>query len=219
MPDQDGTRSANPRVPSELFRSTESPAAVHLAAALGGLDRATRNFSRRLGEGRERTGPEAPADPPSSAAAFEARMQEAEREARAYLEGAKRRADSLVATMLSAVEREATEIRRSAEEGIRARWHQAEVDAERHVENAREVAERIVAERQRRIAVLSDGIANRAGTLTSGMDDAEQVRAQFDAFVRALSATADRIASAHGPAGPGDVRELRDRFRSSVLAA
>ena len=218
MPDQDSEGSADPRVPSELFRSTESHAAVHLAAALGGLDRATRNFSRRLGEGRHQAGAETTGQP-SSHAPFDERMEEAEMEARAYLEGAKRRADSLVASMLSAVEREATEIRRNAEEGIRARWDQAEIDAGRHVENARLVAERIVAERQRRIAALSDGIADRATALTSGMDDAEQVRAQFDAFVRALSVTADRIASAHGNDGAAGVHALRDHPRSSMLAA
>ncbi len=45
------------RIPGELFRLTapsrpSSAAAVDLAEALGGLDRATRNFTRRLGEGQ-----------------------------------------------------------------------------------------------------------------------------------------------------------------------
>ncbi len=62
-------------------------------------------------------------------------MREAETEAKSTSRP-QRRADSLVKTMVGAVEHEASEARREAEEGIRARWHQVEVDATRHVENA-----------------------------------------------------------------------------------
>ena len=56
MAEQDGDNFGDTRVPGELFRQTAprvtSPAAVDLAEALGGLDRATKNFTRRLGEGQ-----------------------------------------------------------------------------------------------------------------------------------------------------------------------
>ncbi|MCB0864750.1 MAG: hypothetical protein KDB58_03455 [Solirubrobacterales bacterium] len=292
MADQDGDDLRDARLPGELFRPTaparpSSAAAVDLAEALGGLDRATRNFTRRLGEGQREVerarlaGEEAireaaegaprpevapmdheaaeVADPapdpiaiteevevveflveaPASAEetapsglddpdyeletpqeAFDRRMREAETEAKEYLEAAKRRADSLVKTMVGAVEHEASEARREAEEGIRARWHQVEVDATRHVENARRVAGQMLAERQERITKLSDGITDRADALTAGMDDAERVRAQFESFIRALSETADRIAKEpNGGTEAGRVRELRENAQPSAMAA
>jgi hypothetical protein len=262
MPDQEGDRHRDPRVPGELFRSTESHAAADVAAALGSLDRATADFTRRLEQGsrdieRVRAAAERaiaeevasapsepeeqleladesgfPAAPPAprrrrtakspkgGEAAVERRMRAAEEEARAYLDGAKRRADSLVASMIGAVEQEAAEIRRSAEEGVRARWRQVEVDADRHVENARRVADRMVAERQRRIAALSEGITERAGALTAGMEDADRVRAQFDHFVRALSAAADQIArSASVAERDADPREHPAASQPSAMAA
>lgn len=223
-----------------------SPAAADLAAALGGLDRATRNFTQRLGEGQreverarlagERAIHEAAlaanAEPEPAAtvaavdsggnpeSAFDRRLREADLEARAYLESAKRRADSLVASMVGAVEHEAAQARRDAEEAIRARWKQVEVDATRHVENARRVAARMVSERQQRIAKLSDGISDRATALTAGMDDADRVRAQFDAFIRALAQTADQIArEPTGPPQAGRVSNLHGHSRPSAIAA
>jgi hypothetical protein len=169
-----------------------------LDATLDDLERATRNFSVRFGGARptRRDEPEAPT--------FEDRMRDAEREATAYLESAKRRADSVVKAMVEAVEREAVEMRREAEAGIRARRQAVEVDASRRLEEARRVAERLVAERQRRIASLSDGITGRAEALTAGLEDAERVRDQFDSFVRALSRAAGLVAAeAAGPPPPG----------------
>lgn len=239
--------------------SPQAPA-IGLAAALGGLDRATRNFTRRLGEAQDLAGAPAPApvsEPAPAAAptpisppafdsrwrsdrtparpvrepagrpaaeqAFEARLREAEREAREYLERAKQRADSLVAAMVSAVEQEAAGIRRDAEAGIRSRWQQVETDAARHLEEARRVGDGMVAERQQRLAALSDGITGKAEALSTGLDDADRVRRQFDAFVRALSVTADQIAA--DPRAPaesaffGELHALRRRPRPSALAA
>src|SRR5215213_9805122 len=132
----------DPRVPAELFRSTAGTPAPDLAEALSSLDRATRNFARRLGETHnpDIAAAEQEAEdpgPPSARETFEARMREAEREARVYLDHAKRRADSLVNTMVEAVERETAEMRREAEAGIRSRWQQVEFDAERHLGEAR----------------------------------------------------------------------------------
>lgn len=230
MAEQEGGEPHTPGDPLRPAPPTHgSPAAKELAEALGALDRATRTFTRRLGEGQlevERArlageqaiheagsvaGSEARvepiaaprpavadgADPP---AAFDRSMREAEAEAKAYLEAAKRRADSLVSSMVAAVEHEAAQARREAEVGIRARWQQVEVEADRHIENAHLIASRMVAERQTRIAGLADGISNRAEALTAGMDDAERVRAQFGAFVSALAATAERIAHERAPA-------------------
>jgi hypothetical protein len=214
MADHDGPTPRDPQIRGELLRPAAATPAMHLAEALSGLDRATRNFARTLGEQRDldvestRSGriadPAAlpPADgapaeePPQGSVAdgFDTRMRAAEREAREYLDRAKRRAESLVATMLDAVEQEAVEMRREAEAGIRARWREVESDADRHVAEAHRIAESMVAERQERIAALSDGITGRAQALTAGMDDADRVRAQFDAFVRTLSKTADQIA-------------------------
>lgn len=236
MADHEGPEPRDPRVPSELFRSTAGTPALDLAEALGGLDRATRNFARRLGEDRpgdelvesaaalppRETAPAHPATPePAAEDAFEQAMREAMREAREYLDQAKRRADSLVRTMVGAVEQEAAEMRRDAEASIRARRQQAEVDAERHLGEARRVAEGMVAERQARIAALSDGISGRAGALTAGMDDADRVREQFDAFVRALSRTADRIAGRPNEIGsvPPTTALRDDQDRPSAIAA
>lgn len=253
MPNHDGAADAqDPRMP-ERARGPATPLpSLDLAAALGGLDRATRNFNRRLGEtlgpaaGGVPPPPRAPgvataaaaphpqrgAAPrtaptrhPGAEAAFEARLRDAEREAREYLERAKQRADTLVATMVRAVEQEAGEIRRDAEIGIRNRWRQVEIDANRHLEEARRVGDGMVAERQDRLAVLSDAIAGRAEALTSGLADADRVRMQFDAFVRALSVTADRIASDPGaprwsaPAPAGSLHNLHPRPQPSALAA
>ncbi|MFN8112984.1 MAG: hypothetical protein U0R51_07270 [Solirubrobacterales bacterium] len=221
MADHQGPAPREPRSPGERFGTAAGTPAFDLAAALGDLDRATRNFAERLGAQRDadaaaamesRFGREpaaAPAAPPpargeQARGTFDDRMREAEREAGEYLEHAKRRADSLVNAMVGAVEREAAEMRNEAEAGIRARWQAVEVDAARHVEEARRVADRMVAERQQRIAALSDGIAGRAQALTAGMEDAQRVREQFETFVRALSNAADRIATAREPASRGE---------------
>ncbi len=238
MADQEGPEPRETGL-GERFGAAGTPA-FDLAAALGDLDRATRNFAERLGapaaagatapprfapapapaERAVSAPPVAPVDPPGTARrAFEARMREAEREAGEYLEHAKRRADSLVNAMVGAVERESAEMRREAEVGIRARWQAVEVDAARQVEEARRVAERMVADRQQRIAALSDGITGKARALSAGMDDAERVRAQFDAFVRALSRAADRIAAAREPTRFEAGREGDGRDRRGAIAA
>ena len=137
------------------------------------------------------------------------------REARLYLERAKHRADSLIASMIDAVEHEAAAIRREAEEGIRARWLQVESDAQRHLEEAARVGEGIVAERQQRLAELSEQITSRAEAVAAGLHDAERIRTQFEAFVRALSLTAGRIAQESA----GSERERVTEFRGLRLTS
>jgi len=51
------------------------------------------------------------------------------------------------------------------------------------------------------------------------MDDAERIRAQFDAFVRALSRAADRIAAAREPTRVGAGPEGDGRARPGAIAA
>ncbi len=207
-------------------------------AAIAGLDRASRSFSDRVNslrrsEGARANAPTPPPRPSPSPAAvtgeesprkitFDDRMSEAENEARQYLERAKRRADSLVNAMVSAVEHEAAEIRREAENGIRERWRKVEQEASGYLEQAQTVAERMVAERRHRISGLSDGVCARAETLTAGMDDAERVRKQFDMFVRALSETADQISRQPSEPMQGDIRRIRSlqgRGPEGVIAA
>lgn len=189
------------------------PPALDVAAVLGGLDRASTNLSRLDGLMAKT---EEPAKRESS---IDARMERGEREAREYLERSKRRVDSLLETMLGAVERQAAEMRREAEASIRARWTQVEVDAGRQIEEARRMGDRIVANRQVRIAALSDELSSRGEALTAGMEDAERVRRQFDSFVRALSVAADRIAQRQPTENRGELHDLRSRPRPNAVAA
>jgi hypothetical protein len=197
-------------------------------AAIAALDQATRNFTRQMngpceprpGSQPRRREPLAgepttvradqrlpsrtpePAARPNPDSAFEERMQRAEREAREYLDRAKHRADSLVNTMIGAVEREAAEIRHEAESGIRERWRVIEIEAGRFLEDAKRVSDGMVVERQQRISALSDDLVDRARVLTTGMEDAERIRRQFDMFIRTLSEAAAQIAEQ--PAGTED---------------
>jgi hypothetical protein len=204
-------------MPTELFRSTEDAGAVELppdlAATLEALQRATRDFTRRLDQGSREI-------QQSRAAATEAiaATTPAESEVAAYTRDAKRRADALIASMIAAVEREAADMRREAAEAARDQQGRAAADARELVESARRVADRIVAERQQRIAALSEGITSRAIALTGGMDDAAQVRAQFESFVGALSATASRIAT-DATGATSATAEQREPPRVTPLAA
>lgn len=185
-----------------------------LGPTLDDLERATRSFNRRFGGALPAEAAGTGTEP-----SFDERMRQAEREATAYLEDAKRRADSLVNTMVAAVEREAAEMRREAEAGIRARWEAVEVDAARHLEEARRIAERLVSERQRRIAALSEGITTRAQALTAGLEDAERVRAQFESFIRALSRAADQVAAEGAPADRREFGEPGSGEQAGSIAA
>jgi hypothetical protein len=222
MDDREGAGSQSP---GERFSAAAEVPAFDLGAALDALDRATRNFPERLGAGEDAELGRAGVPGFETAAAerapasHDARMRQAEHEAREYLEHAKRRADSLVNAMVGAVERESAEMRREAEAGIRIRWQQVEADAAGRVEEAQRVAERIVAQQQQRIAALSDGIAAKAGALTAGMDDAERLRAQFDGFVRTLAMAADRIASAREAGFPPVAAEPGGRDGPNAVAA
>lgn len=214
---------------------------AEIDAAIAGLDRATRRFTGQVdaiaraavseppAPLAQYPTPATPAPAPAPArtrppdrdplaaprmrrfAGLDQDLDDAEREAREYLAQAKKRADSLVATMISAVEREASELRREAEEGIRARWKAVEQEADAYLESARRVADGMVNERQAQIGSLSDEILSGARDLTSGLEDAARVRAQFETFVRALSETADRIAAEAAAQGGKETEAPRER--------
>lgn len=133
---------------------------------------------------------------------LERRMAEADAEAKLYFEDAKRRADAMVQSIIGAVEAEAQELHRDAEQRIRERWRQVEADAEDFLAGARRTADGLVAERRRRISEVSDTIVGLAEVLTERMADADRLRRQFDSLVVTLSATAERLAEE--PAGPDD---------------
>jgi F0F1-type ATP synthase membrane subunit b/b' len=143
------------------------------------------------------------------------RMADAEAEAQRYLEEAKQRADSMVQSIVNAVESEADAMRRDAEEGIRRRWAQVETEGEAFLADARRAADGIVENRQRRIAELSDTIVALAGELTERMIDAAEMQRRFDALVTSLSDAAERIAK--DPASGGD--SPRGSWRARVEAA
>jgi F0F1-type ATP synthase membrane subunit b/b' len=148
------------------------------------------------------------------------RMADAEAEAHRYLEEAKQRADSMVQSIVNAVEAEADAMRRDAEEGIRTRWVEVEAEAERFLADARRAADGIVENRQRRIAELSDTIVGLAGELTERMSDAAEMQRRFDALVGSLSEAAERIAT--DPASGGSktaAEERRGSWRARVEAA
>ena len=88
-----------------------------------------------------------------------------------------------VSSILDAVEREATQLRAEARE-----------EARRYLDFSRRRADNLVAERQRRIAELSDEIMAKAEAVVGRLDDAGPVRAGFENLVRALGEAAERLA-------------------------
>jgi hypothetical protein len=87
-----------------------------------------------------------------------------------------------VSSILDAVEREAAHLRGEARD-----------EAAQYLEYSRQRADELVAERQRRIAALSDEIIAKAETVIGQLDDAAPVRAGFESLVRALGDAAERL--------------------------
>jgi hypothetical protein len=88
-----------------------------------------------------------------------------------------------VSSILDAVEREANRLRGEATE-----------EAQRYLDYSRRRADDLVAERQRRIAELSDEIVSKAEAVVGRLEDAAPVREGFDNLVRALGDAAERLA-------------------------
>lgn len=95
-----------------------------------------------------------------------------------------------VSSILDAVEREAAHLRSEARE-----------EAAQYLEYSRQRADELVAERQRRIAALSDEIMAKAEAVIGQLEDAAPVRAGFESLVRALGEAAERLS--HEAAGSG----------------
>ena len=88
-----------------------------------------------------------------------------------------------VSSILDAVEREAGRLRGEATD-----------EAQRYLDYSRRRADDLVAERQRRIAELSDEIITKAEAVVGRLEDAAPVREGFDNLVRALGDAAERLA-------------------------
>lgn len=87
-----------------------------------------------------------------------------------------------VSSILDAVEREAARLREDATE-----------EAGRYLDYSRRRADALVADRQRRIAELSDEIMAKAEAVVGKLDDAAPVREGFESLVRALGDAAERL--------------------------
>ena len=96
-----------------------------------------------------------------------------------------------VSSILDAVEREAAHLRSEARE-----------EAASYLEYSRQRADELVAERQRRIAAMSDEIIAKAETVIGQLDDAAPVRAGFESLVRALGDAAERLSHEAAASGP-----------------
>lgn len=88
-----------------------------------------------------------------------------------------------VAAILDAVEGEAQRLREEARE-----------EANRYLEHAKQRADGLVAERQRRIAAVSDELLSKAEAVVGRLEDAAPVRDGFENLVRALGDAAERLA-------------------------
>ena len=93
-----------------------------------------------------------------------------------------------VGSILDAVEDEAQRLREDAR-----------VEAAEYLARARQRADELVAERQRRIAEISDDLIAKSEAVVSRLEDAGPVRQGFDNLVRALGDAAERLATETAP--------------------
>lgn len=148
-------------------------------------------------------------------------------DARKRFESASRQADALVKTITEAVQSEARAVHADVEAAAEARFREIEIEAQRRLRRARAEADSLLEQRRRRIAEVSDRILELGETLAGRLEEADQVRGQFDVFVQALSQASDRLARESLPAQPtaanGDVAELsvhdRDQQSSGLAEA
>jgi uncharacterized coiled-coil protein SlyX len=100
-----------------------------------------------------------------------------------------------VRTIISAAEAAANAVRHEAEQEAAVRRRVAEEEARRIIEDAKADADAYLAERIRRISELSDTVVERAETIVSRLDRAEEVRQQLQTLADALGESAERLAS------------------------
>jgi hypothetical protein len=100
-----------------------------------------------------------------------------------------------VRSIISAAEAAANAVRHEAEQEGAVRRRVAEDEARRIIEDAKADADAYLAERIRRISELSDTVVERAETIVSRLDRAEEVRQQLQTLADALGESAERLAS------------------------
>jgi uncharacterized coiled-coil protein SlyX len=100
-----------------------------------------------------------------------------------------------VRSIISAAEAAANAVRHEAEQEAAVRRRVAEEEARRIIEDAKADADAYLAERIRRIAELSDTVVERAETIVSRLDRAEEVRQQLQSLADALGESAERLAN------------------------
>jgi hypothetical protein len=99
-----------------------------------------------------------------------------------------------VRSIISAAEAAANAVRHEAEQEGAVRRRVAEEEARRIIEDAKADADAYLAERIRRISELSDTVVERAETIVSRLDRAEEVRQQLQSLADALGESAERLA-------------------------
>lgn len=102
-----------------------------------------------------------------------------------------------VGSILDAVEEEAARLR-----------EEARAQADLCLDQARRRADELVAERQRRIAELSDELVFKSEAVVARLDDAAPVRQGFENLVRALAAAAERLSR---QIGQDELSHTRDK--------
>lgn len=100
-----------------------------------------------------------------------------------------------VRSVISAAEGAANAVRHEAEQEAAVRRRVAEDEARRIIEDAKTDADAYLAERIRRISELSDTVVERAETIVSRLDRAEEVRQQLQTLADALGDSAERLAT------------------------
>jgi hypothetical protein len=100
-----------------------------------------------------------------------------------------------VRSIISAAEAAANAVRHEAEQEAAVRRRVAEEEARRIIEDAKADADAYLAERIRRISELSDTVVERAETIVSRLDRAEEVRQQLQSLADALGESAERLAN------------------------
>jgi ElaB/YqjD/DUF883 family membrane-anchored ribosome-binding protein len=71
----------------------------------------------------------------------------------------------------------------------------ARLEAQRHVDYGKRQADGLLADRQRRLAELSDQLIERTESVVAQLEQTELVRASFGKLLEALSEAADRVAA------------------------
>ena len=99
-----------------------------------------------------------------------------------------------VRSIISAAEAAANAVRHEAEQTAQVRRRVAEDEARRIIEDAKADADAFLAERVRRISELSDTVVERAETIVSRLDRAEEVRRQLQSMADALGESAEELA-------------------------